>query len=503
MNRSLNVLLIYPKYPNTFWSFKHALKFISKRALYPPLGLLTVAPLLPERWNKKLVDMNVNELTDKHLRWADYVFISAMTVQKNSVEQILLRCKQAGVKTICGGPLFTASHEDFEADHFILNEAEVTLPVFLKDLTNHIRQDCSQDTVPGKVYRSNEFPDIEKSPLPMWDLVDMKKYASMNIQYSRGCPFNCDFCDITTLFGKRVRTKSKHQIIAELDQLYLSKWQGDVFFVDDNFIGNTTKLKEEILPAIIRWNIKRKRPFTFSTEASINLADDKDLMRLMVKAGFDGVFVGIETPNEESLAECNKIQNKNRDMIKSINTIQSYGLEVTGGFIVGFDSDNQNVFQMVSDFIQKTGIVTAMVGLLNAPKNTPLFKKLQKQNRIIGNPTGSNTDMSMNFIPKMNMDDLMKGYKNILASIYSAKPYYDRVRYILSSKKFIKSHKLRFNFSSIKALVKSVYWLGIVDKARKYYWKMVAWAIFVKPRALPLAITYMIYGFHFRKIFGV
>ncbi len=327
----MKVVLVYPGYPDTFWSFKHALKFISKKAAHPPLGLLTIAAMLPKNWEKKLVDMNVTKLRDKDLKGVGLVFISAMAIQKASVKEVIGKCKKMGIKIVAGGPLFTAGYEDFEdVDYFVLNEAEITLPLFLEDLRNGSAK---------HIYISKEFPNIEKTLIPLWGLVNMRKYVSMNIQYSRGCPFNCEFCDITNLFGRGVRTKSKGQILAELESLYFQGWRGGVFFVDDNFIGNKIKLKQEILPAIIQWMVAKRHPFFFSTEASVNLSDDEELMQLMVGAGFNSVFLGIETPNEESLTECNKLQNKNRDLVACVKKIQKLGLQVTGGFIVGFDSD--------------------------------------------------------------------------------------------------------------------------------------------------------------------
>ena len=314
----MNILLVYPQYPDTYWSFKYALKFISKKASIIPLGLITIAPLLPAGWKKKLIDLNVNKLSDEVIKWADYVFISAMSVQMVSVKQIIERCKNSGKKIVAGGPLFTEEYEQFpEIDHMVLNEAEITLPLFLEDLKNGIAK---------KIYSSDKFADITKSPLPDYSLLNAGKYATAGIQYSRGCPFDCEFCDITALFGRHVRTKTTAQIISELDQLVKMKWTGSVFFVDDNFIGHKKKLKDELLPALIMWMERNKNPFFFITEASINLADDKDLMDMMVKAGFAKVFVGIETPEESCLMECNKLHNNNRDLIESVKVIQRYGM---------------------------------------------------------------------------------------------------------------------------------------------------------------------------------
>jgi len=490
---NLKVLLVYPKYPDTFWSFKYALKFISKKAANPPLGLLTIAAMLPEEWEKKLVDMNVTTLNDGDLEWADYVFISAISIQRESVKKVIAKCKRLGVKIVAGGPLFTTGYEDFEdVDHLVLNEAEITLPPFLEDL----RSGCAKH-----IYTSKEMPDIKKTPIPLWELVSMKKYALMNIQYSRGCPFNCEFCDITLLYGHISRTKDKDQVVAELESLYSLGWRGGVFFVDDNFIGNKGELKREVLPAMIDWKDKRKHPFSFNTQVSINLSDDDELMQLMVKAGFDSVFVGIETPNEESLVECGKFQNKNRDLIACVKKIQKFGLQVQGGFIVGFDNDPPSIFEKQIKFIQKSGIVTAMVGLLNALRGTRLHQRLEKENRLLKDVSGDNTDCSINFIPKMRYETLINGYKKILKTIYSPNNYYERVSGFLKNYKPSQKKTFRFRFSYLGALFKSMLFLGIIGKERFHYWRLFFWTIFKRPRLFPLAITFSIYGFHFRKIF--
>lgn len=490
----MKILLVYPQYPETFWSFHHALKFISKKASFPPLGLLTVAAMLPDEWKKKLVDMNVTVLSDEDIKWADYVFISAMVVQRNSVKEVIARCKKLGTKTVAGGPLFTTEHDEFEGvDYFVLGEAEATLRPFLGDLA----KGC-----PEPIYTSQERPDIDRTPLPLWSLINMRKYSSMSVQYSRGCPFDCEFCDIIILNGHKPRTKSKDQMSAELESLYHHGWRGGVFIVDDNFIGNKKKLKAETLPAIIKWSKEKKYPFSFLTEASINLADDDELMQSMSDAGFDTVFIGIETPNEESLAECNKLQNKGRDLAASVKKLQNHGFEVQGGFIVGFDSDPASIFRSQINFIQKSGIATAMVGLLNAPRGTRLYQRLKKENRLLQGFTGDNTDFSINFIPKMSHETLITGYKHILDTIYSPKEYYERMMAFLKEYKppKLRGGIFRLQFRHIEGFLKSLWFLGIREKGRRYYWKLLISTLFKHPRAFPLSVSLSVFGFHFRKV---
>ena len=370
----MKILLVYPEYPDTFWSFKHALRFIAKKALHPPLGLLTVAAMLPSEWEKRLIDMNTARVKDRDLQSADYVFIGGMAVQRESAKELITRCRALHVKTVAGGPLFTAAPDDFpEVDHLVLNEAENTMEPFLEDLARG---------EPRHLYSSKVFPDLEKTPIPLWSLIKMKRYFSMNLQYSRGCPFSCEFCDITTLYGNSTRAKGTDQIVGELDALYDAGWRGGVFFVDDNFIGNKRKLKEHVLPAMIDWMKRRRYPFDLATEASINLADDEKLMRQMIRAGFESVFIGIETPDDRSLKECNKSQNTNRDLVASVKRIQQIGLRVRGGFIVGFDNDGPDIFERQIKFVQDSRIVTAMVGMLNAPGGSRLYERLRKEGRL-------------------------------------------------------------------------------------------------------------------------
>jgi len=396
----MNILLIYPEFPETFWSFTHALSFIGKKAAFPPLGLVTVAALLPQKWHKRLVDINVESLIDKNILWADMVFIGGMAIQRTSAVQIIDRCRTLNVPIAAGGPLFTSEPEDYPTvDHLVLDEAELTLPRFLEDL----EKGCAK-----KIYRASGFCDLSATPVPLWNLLKLKRYASMSLQFSRGCPFNCDFCNVTKLFGHVPRLKTPEQIILELDQIYAFGWRSSIFFVDDNFIGNKGYLKKHLLPALIQWR-QDKKGCVFFTETSINLADDPELLDLMVTAGFDSVFIGIESPDEASLAECHKIQNNNRDLLESVAIIHRSGLQVMGGFIVGFDSDMPSIFQRQIDFIQKSGIVTAMVGMLQAPPGTRLFERLQKESRVSDFFSGDNVDGTTNIIPKMGMDNLADG----------------------------------------------------------------------------------------------
>jgi len=491
----MNILLLYPQYPNTFWSFKHALKFISKRAVNPPLGLITVSSMLPTDWNKKLVDLNVESLNTKDIERADLIFISAMSVQTKSAQEIITRCKSLNKKIVAGGPLFTEEPDRFPGiDHFVLNEAEITLTPFINDLKNGN---------PKRIYETKEFADIKSTPLPDYSLIKMSKYSSLNVQYSRGCPFNCEFCDITALFGHKVRTKSTLQIINELENIYQTGWRKNIFFVDDNFIGNKKILKNDLLPAMIKWMESRNYPFVFSTEASINLSDDEELMDLMTRAGFSDVFIGIETTEEDSLLECGKVQNVNRNLVHSVWKIQKHGLVVSGGFILGFDNDSLSVFQKQIDFIKDSGIITAMVGLLNVPRKTRLYQRLVKEGRITNEFSGNNTDFTLNYIPKMDKKYLLDGYKKVINGIYGGKEYYQRVLDFVKRFTPNERHKERVSLELIIAFIRSVIRLGLFDKYRVEYWKLLFWTLYNRPGMLPLAITYSVYGYHFRKVFNV
>jgi radical SAM superfamily enzyme YgiQ (UPF0313 family) len=488
----MKILLVYPEHQDTFWSFKHVLKFISKKAEGPPLGLLTVAAMLPEEWELQFIDMNVSRLEDRHIGWADYVFLSGMDIQLASFREVVSRCNGLGVKLVAGGPLATSHYRELAGvDYFVLNEAEITLPLFLKDL---------EAGCPSHIYTTDKYPDIKLTPVPRWDLANMKDYASMYLQYSRGCPFNCEFCNITVLNGRRCRTKGSAQLIEEIEALHRRGWRGGIFIVDDNFIGNKKSLKKEILPVLLAWQEAHGHPFDFSTEVSINLSDDEELMNLMVEAGFNSVFVGIETPEDTCLAECGKSQNLRRDLVESVKTLHKHGLRVSGGFIIGFDNDPPNIFEQQINFIQRSGIVSAMVGLLNAPVGSRLFRRLEAEKRLLNVATGNNMDGSMNFIPKMDHRKLMDGYKSVLQTIYSQKKYYERVKTFLAEYHLPSRRKNKITWDSVKAFLRLSWQLGFREKDGRYYWKLVLMSLFKHPKKLNLAITMAGYGFHFRQV---
>jgi radical SAM superfamily enzyme YgiQ (UPF0313 family) len=393
---------------------------------------------------------------------------------------------------VAGGPMVTITPEDFPGvDHLVLNEAEITLPPFLKDLENG---------TPQAVYSSDQFADITETPLPMWELLDMRKYATMDLQYSRGCPHDCEFCNITTLYGHRPRTKTTEQFIRELDAVYAAGWRGSVFVVDDNFIGNRRKLKNEMLPAMIDWSEAHGSPYQMTTEVTITLADDEELMGLMSRAGFRMVFVGIETPDEVSLAECNKRQNRNRDMLESVKVLQRNGFDVTGGFIVGFDSDRPDIFDRQIRFIQNSGIALAMVGILQAPTGTKLFQRMQQENRLLNDFTGNNVHSSLNFQPRMQPQLLVEGYKRIIRTIYSGRSYLERVLTFLREYRIPETRGGRITLVDIGAVLRAVWKLGIVDTDKSYFWRLLGHTLRNFPQKLPQAITLAIKGFHLREL---
>jgi radical SAM superfamily enzyme YgiQ (UPF0313 family) len=416
MNR--RVLLVSPRIPTTYWSYKYALPFVRKKALLPPLGLVTVAGMLPEDYELKLVDMNVATLRLEDIEWADVVFLSAMIVQQKSFEKVVAMCRQCGTPVVAGGPYPTSSFGAIDGvDHFVLDEAEHTLPEFLRDW---------ERGQAAPVYRAEGKPDLALTPLPRFDLIDVDLYESMPLQFSRGCPFDCEFCDIIELFGRRPRNKEPGQFMREVEHVYQTGFRGSLFIVDDNFVGNKHKVKQ-LLPHLAAWQKAHGYPFTLSTEASITLAQDGDLLDMMVAAGFTMVFIGIETPDAKTLAMTNKTQNLREDVLSSVARIQKKGIEVSGGFIVGFDGETEDIFERQKEFIQKAGIPTAMVGLLIALPHTRLYRRLKKEGRLLSETHGNNThDFELNFIPQMPGHKLLQGYKWLLNQVYAPRNYFER-----------------------------------------------------------------------------
>ena len=486
----MNILLVYPTTPETFWSFKHVLRFVSKRASFPPLGLLTVAAFLPDDWQVKLVDENVNRLTDEDLHWADYVMLSAMIVHKTSVSEIVSRCRRLETPIIAGGPLFTTGHAAFpEIDHFVLGEAEEIMPQVIEDMR--------RGTV-RPAYTASSRPDITRVPSPRWDLIDLRSYFAMSVQFSRGCPFDCEFCDIIVMNGRVPRTKAPAQLVAELEELRLRGWKNTVFVVDDNFIGNKRKAKS-LLRELIQWRTQTGTRMGFMTEASANLADDAELCELMVRAGFKKVFVGFETPSLESLKECRKFQNCSRDLVETVRTLQRAGLQVMGGFIVGFDSDPTDIFQRQFEFIQRSGVATAMVGLLTALPETRLYRRLTDEGRIESESTGNNTQAALNFRPRLDREFLVNGYRELMKELYQPRNYYRRISTFLENHK-PQGPRLGVSWTEVQAFLKSLWLLGFWHRGRLAYWRFCITALLRRPRLFPVAIELAIIGHHFRRV---
>ncbi|MGD0941202.1 MAG: B12-binding domain-containing radical SAM protein [Terracidiphilus sp.] len=489
----MNALLIYPEFPDTYWSFKHALKFLGKRAAQPPLGLMTVAALLPGNWQKRLVDTNVERLQDRDLAWADVVLVSGMHIQRDSLTAIIERCRALGLRTVVGGPIASSlSAADLKADHVVIGEAE--------SLIAGLAWDLEQGTA-KLVYQATERPEMATSPLPDLNLIKMHRYSTMAVQYSRGCPFNCEFCDIIEIYGRRPRTKAVAQVLSELDQLRAAGWREAVFIVDDNFIGNKARAKE-LCVALAEWRSQYKTSFDFNTEASLNLADDPELMQLMKDAGFVSVFLGIETPDESGLIASNKLQNTRRSLLDSVATIQSYGMQVMGGFILGFDTDRDDIFDRMVEFIQKSGIPVAMVGLLQAMPGTQLFRRLSKEGRIVDAGDGDNTCDKLNFLPKMDAATLVEGYRSVLTRIYSCEAYYERVKLYLSRTQPRNggrgTRQRWFTAGNARAFVTSMVRQGVFGRQRWSYWKFLLTVAMRYRHCIGAAMTLAVMGYHFQ-----
>jgi radical SAM superfamily enzyme YgiQ (UPF0313 family) len=487
---AMNVLLVSPATPATFWSFRHVLRLASRRSAFPPLGLLTVAAMLPESWDLRLVDLDVGALSDADIAWADWVFLSGMIVQEASCREVVRRCAALGAPVVGGGPLFTTGRERFpEVEHVVVGEAEDVIEALAGDM------------VKGEVraqYEAVERPDLSRTPIPRWDLIRFRDYAMASVQFSRGCPFDCEFCDIVAMYGRTPRVKTAAQVVRELDALVDAGWRDSIFIVDDNFIGHKVKAKA-LLRAMIAWRARRGVRIPFTTEASLNLVDDEELLGLMVEAGFKRVFFGIETPAPESLAECGKSANIGRDMAAAVRVIQRAGIEVMAGFIIGFDSDRLDVFERQKRFIQETGIVTAMVGLLNALPKTRLFTRLSNEGRILRGTTGNNLDSVLNFIPTLDREVLVERYRELVRDLYAPKAYYKRVRTFLGRYRK-RGPRVGRSRSDVRAFLKSLWVLGVRSRGRRAYWTFFLRMLLLRPRKFGEAMYLAILGHHFRMI---
>ena len=487
----MKVLLINPEFPDTYWSFRHALSFEGKRSAYPPLGLLTVAAMLPSSCEKRLVDMEVRRLKDSDIKWADLVMVTGMLIQKEAQSRVVDRCKALGKRVAVGGPFVSTSAESLpSADHIFIGEAETTLPQFFKDLERGEAK---------AVYRASERPPLSLTPVPQFELAELHRYSAMSVQYSRGCPFSCEFCDIIEIYGRVPRTKSNQQILAELDELKRIGWRGTVFVVDDNFIGNKRNVKN-LLPDLVAWQEKNDFPFSLLTEASVNLADDTALLDMMRDAGFRRVFLGIETPVEESLKEAQKSQNRG-NLLDSVKKIQSYGMEVMAGFIVGFDHDPEDIFERQIDFIRESAIPLAMVGLLTALPDTQLWRRLKKEGRLLSESAGNNTSDSLNFIPTMDPRLLVEGYRSILRTIYSSREYYQRALETLRRVSGTAPEPNRYGLvNGLMTFTRIIVRLGVLDEERREFWKFFGRSLTHHREQFAHSMRLAVMGYHFRKL---
>ncbi len=498
-----NALLINPAFPPSYWSYCYALEFVKKKANIPPLGLLTVAGLFPADWNLRLIDLNVEPLLDTHLEWADVVFTTSMIVQERSLLEVVARCNAEGIPVVAGGPHPTSFHREINAccthggvNHFVLGEAE---PIFAEVLDD-LRAGRARP-----IYGPTPRPDIASAPLPRFDLIDPYAYGAMALQFSRGCPFDCEFCDITALFGRQPRTKSNAQMIAELDALLASGWQGSVFLVDDNFIGNKRDALR-LLGAVQTWQEDHGYPFSFMTEASVNLADLPKLLDAMRACGFNMVFLGIESPGEEALLRTSKGQNVGRSgtaadhLLRAVRTIQKHGMEVSGGFIIGLDGDVE--FDGHLDFISRAGIPMAMAGILTAFKGTKLYDRLKREGRLHGESTGSNTDIVLNFEPELPRERVLAEYRRVIAALYepSLAGYFERCLTLFEHLAPRAHDGRRISLVDLRAAWLSV-WRQLLSRQQGLTYARYLWRVITRfPRHLPEAVRLAVKGYHFERV---
>ncbi len=490
-----NALLVYPEHPPTYWGANYALEIVGIKAAFPPLGLLTIAAMFPPKYELRVVDMNVAPLSDSDLEWADMVFTSTMIVQRVSLQGVIERCRRAGVPVVAGGPHPTTFHDEIQGiDYFVLDEAEETFPQFLRDL---------ESGTPDAIYREPRKPDVSRTPIPRFDLIDMKNYHSMGVQFSRGCPFDCEFCDITKLYGRVPRTKPPDQMVGEFEALFRLGWRGPVFLVDDNFIGNKRDAMN-LLPVLAEWQQARGYPFLLCTEASVNLARMDDLMEAMVAAGFDTVFLGIETPNPKALLKTKKPQNTSRDeenyLFRAVRQIQRKGMQVQGGFILGLDGDDEDVFDIQIRFIQEAGIPVAPIYLLTALKGTDMYNRLRKENRLLDVAIGTHATI-LNFKTELDPRTLIEGYRHVTTTLYdpTLENYFSRCLALFKHLKPVSHLQKPKSKNAIYVDLMGVR-KQLSSRQIPAYTKFIAEVSSKHPRMLPKAIRLAALGYHFEKI---
>lgn len=462
----MRVLLIYPQFPKTFWSFEKILELVDRKVLLPPLGLITVAAILPQEWEFKLVDRNVREVTEAEWDWAEVVILSAMIVQKRDLLASIREAKRRGKRVAVGGPYPTSIPQDAleaGADYLILDEGEITLPMFVEAIQAGVSQG---------VFRADEKPDVTETPIPRFDLLELDAYDSMSVQFSRGCPFQCEFCDIIVLYGRKPRTKTPQQLLAELERLYELGWRRAIFMVDDNFIGNKRNVKL-LLQALKGWMAEHQYPFTFNTEASVDLAQDAELMQLMVECNFNAVFLGIETPDADSLQLTKKYQNARNSLVDSVLAINRTGLRVMAGFIIGFDGEKSGAGDRIIEFVEQTAIPTALFGILQALPNTALWNRLEREGRLLGNAGDGDQMALMNFIPTRPVEEIAREYIHAFCTLYEPGQFLDRVyRHFLNLAPSPCNPPAQWpSWIDLKALATIIWRQGCKRKTRWQFWR--------------------------------
>jgi len=506
----MRTLFVYPEFPKTFWSYEKILELVNRKVLLPPLGLVTVAALLPQQWQMKLVDRNVREVTEEEWNWAELVVISGMIVQKSDMAVQIAKAKERGLPVAVGGPFASSTPDAPElnlADFKVLDEGEITLPMFIEAIE---RGDTN-----GRFSSNGEKPDVTSTPVPRFDLLELDAYDSMSVQFSRGCPFQCEFCDIIVLYGRKPRTKNPEQLIAELQALYDLGWRRSIFLVDDNFIGNKRNAKL-LLPAMREWLSERGYPFSFATEASVDLAADEELLQLMAECRFESVFLGIETPDEASLSVAGKHQNTRSSLVEAVDRITSYGIRVMAGFIIGFDGEQAGAGDRIVRFVSLTGIPAAMMGMLQALPNTGLWHRLEKEGRLIqekADAKGVNQTNLLNFVPTRPIREIANEYVQAFCQLYEPNAYIDRVtHYYLKMGKprwhaFYKAEKSDQSslpsLTDIRALSIVVWRQGFKRNTRFRFWKSLAIIAMRNPKLLEQFLVVLAHNEHFQEYRGV